>query len=90
MHILKIGTALDSYFKDHNGQYPLDLRSLVPNDLLELPVCPLHGGYSGGYSRTVSAKGFELSCVCLKRAHFSRQCRMLYRGLNGQGRMESK
>ena len=46
-----IGSALDMYGLDNDGQYPRDLSDLVPRYLESIPTCPATGSdsYSGSY-----------------------------------------
>lgn len=58
-----IGTALQSYALDHQGQYPGTLDELVPGYLQRIPACPAAGTdtYSGDYVSNGS-RAYTLYC----------------------------
>ena len=54
-NLARISLALDSYAKDHNGEYPESLKLLVPHYIRKIPVCPEAGvdTYSGTYRQSL-------------------------------------
>ena len=64
--MLKYALHLDEWADDHEGLYPTKLEQLVPHYIPgPLPVCPLHGSYTPGYTVAPDGKSFTLKCVCL-------------------------
>ena len=59
-----IGTALEMYATDNNGDYPDDLAKLTPAYLKVIPTCPEAGTdtYSQTYRRSLDMKNFTFYC----------------------------
>ncbi len=60
-NLKKIQDALERYYVDNQGIYPVAPEKLTPRYLREIPVCPATGGaYS--YQKKRNGKQFDLSC----------------------------
>ena len=59
-----LGDALDSYARDHQGQYPPKLSELEVSYVKEFPHCPQAGvdTYRDGYQPSPDGRHFQLCC----------------------------
>jgi len=60
-NLKKIQNALEMYYVDNQGLYPVTLDKLVPKYLPKEPACPLTGA-SYLYLKKANGKQFEASC----------------------------
>ncbi|MFH1453023.1 MAG: DUF2059 domain-containing protein [Armatimonadota bacterium] len=65
-NIKNTATALEMYACDHEGKYAPDLKSLIPEYLKELPVCPVSGN---GYVFELSENGENYILYCPGEQH---------------------
>ena len=63
-NLKNIGTALEMYSTDYQGQFPPTLAPLAPNYLKVIPTCPAAGAdtYSPGYTRSETAEAYTVCC----------------------------
>ena len=68
-NLKNLGTAIEMYATDHQGQYPASIKEITPNYLRAVPKCPAYGkdSYSTNYKRTVDpdngATMFSVRCT---------------------------
>ncbi|MCE1245886.1 MAG: serine/threonine protein kinase [Firmicutes bacterium] len=83
-NLFEISIALENYAKNNNGEYPSNLRELVPSYLTQMPACPAaeKDTYSESYelkdaekqsdeekNRSKSGKTYKIYC----RGHYHQQ-----------------
>lgn len=59
-NLKNIGTAMEMWSTDFNGEYPDELEKLVPNYLRTLPTCPAAGEMN--YKLKKRNQRFRVSC----------------------------
>ncbi len=61
-----VGSALEMYAQDHDGQLPENLQQLVPVYLNFIPECPMAGRdtYSASYRKYFTAEGTGFIVAC--------------------------
>lgn len=63
-NLRNIAVALEEYKKEHDGKYPRNLDSLIPEYLKQIPKCPSaeKDTYSSGYEVNGEGDAFTLYC----------------------------
>ena len=63
-NLKNIGTSLEIYRINNDGEYPKSLEQLTPETLVEIPVCPTDGAQAYQYAPSAEGEGsYLLTCV---------------------------
>lgn len=64
LNLQQLSTGLETYFSEHEGNYPKRLADLVPGYLLSIPTCPTEGAEPYRYQfESPPIPSYLLSCV---------------------------
>lgn len=64
-NLSKLATAMEMYSVDYRGRYPASISKLLPNYLIEVPVCPATGtdtytaGFQVGVDSPANTEGWQ-------------------------------